>query len=165
MLCHSDYAISVISTTLAFSSQSYFTSVFREKPVNTNAVSCRTLPHCYSLCLMNLLLFYRISRIMAIGSLVIWRHYHNLCLATFFHPAGLSGKSNVVGNLFHCKLMLPNHISADCGVLSHDDSFLHSFLHLSALHFTSARFFFIIWCNTYFLFHIDNQWNLSVLLW
>ena len=46
MLCHSDYAISVISTTLAFPSQSYFTSVFREKDrENTNAVSCRTLPH------------------------------------------------------------------------------------------------------------------------
>ena len=31
MLCHSDYAISVISTTLAFPSQSYFTSVFRKR--------------------------------------------------------------------------------------------------------------------------------------
>ena len=35
MLCHSDYAISVISTTLAFPSQSYFTSVFREKTGKT----------------------------------------------------------------------------------------------------------------------------------
>lgn len=35
MLCHSDYAISVISTTLAFPSQSYFTSVFREKTGTT----------------------------------------------------------------------------------------------------------------------------------
>ena len=35
LLCHSDYAISVISTTLAFPSQSYFTSVFREKTGKT----------------------------------------------------------------------------------------------------------------------------------
>ena len=35
MLCHSDYAISVISSTLAFPSQSYFTSVFREKTGKT----------------------------------------------------------------------------------------------------------------------------------
>lgn len=35
MLCYSDYAISVISTTLAFPSQSYFTSVFREKTGKT----------------------------------------------------------------------------------------------------------------------------------
>lgn len=35
MLCHSDYAISVISTTLAFPSQSYFTSVFRGKTGKT----------------------------------------------------------------------------------------------------------------------------------
>ena len=35
MLCYSDHAISVISTTLAFPSQSYFTSVFREKTGKT----------------------------------------------------------------------------------------------------------------------------------
>ena len=35
MLFHSDYAISVISTTLAFPSQSYFTSVFRGKTGKT----------------------------------------------------------------------------------------------------------------------------------
>lgn len=35
MLCYSDYAISVISATLAFPSQSYFTSVFRKKTGQT----------------------------------------------------------------------------------------------------------------------------------
>ena len=35
MLCYSDYAISVISSTLAFPSQSYFTAIFREKTGET----------------------------------------------------------------------------------------------------------------------------------
>ena len=50
ILCHSDYAISVISTTLAFSSQSYFTSVFREKtgktPMQYRAEHFRTVTPC-----------------------------------------------------------------------------------------------------------------------
>lgn len=35
MLCYSDHAISVISSTLAFPSQSYFTSIFRQKTGKT----------------------------------------------------------------------------------------------------------------------------------
>ena len=63
--------------------------------------------NCYSLCLTDLLIFYRILQVMAIGSLVIWRHYHNLCLAIFFHPAGLYGKSNfIICNIIHTIILL-----------------------------------------------------------